>query len=300
MIKRTLLFSNPAYLSTQKEQIIFEHAVTKEIKTIPIEDVGIVLLEHKQITITTSLMAKLIDHNVALISCDDNYMPNGLFMPLNTHTTQKARMDAQVNASIPLKKQLWQQTVKAKIINQANHLGMYQVNIDNMKQWANAVKSGDPENYEARAAAYYWKCLLGGETKFNRERYGDPPNNFLNYGYSILRSLVARQISGSGLLPIFGIHHKNQYNAYCLADDLMEPYRPFVDKLVKEILEEIKEDEAMTMTTTQKQKLLTIPTLEVIINNKRSPLMVALQSTTSSLAQCFEKKVTKISYPELD
>src|ERR1022692_2999960 len=161
MIKRTLLFSNPAYLKTRDEQLVFEHAETKEVRTVPIEDIGLVVLEHPQITISAGLLAKLVDNNAAVVTCDASHLPNSLFMPLSGHTLQSARIQAQVEATLPLHKQLWQQTVDAK----------------NMRHWAGEVRSGDPDNYEARAAAYYWRHIFGSESPFYRERFGSPPNN---------------------------------------------------------------------------------------------------------------------------
>ena len=298
MIKRTLLFSNPAYLKTRDEQLVFEHAETKEVRTVPIEDIGLVVLEHPQITISAGLLAKLVDNNAAVVTCDASHLPNSLFMPLSGHTLQSARIQAQVEATLPLHKQLWQQTVEAKIDNQAAVLELYRIDAKNMRHWAGEVRSGDPDNYEARAAAYYWRHIFGSESPFYRERFGSPPNNFLNYGYAILRACVARALVGSGLLPVLGIHHKNQYNAYCLADDIMEPYRPFADRLVREMIDDIEEGE-MALNTEHKKKLLEIPVLDVEIDGKRSPLMVALQTTTASLAACYEKKARKITYPIL-
>ena len=298
MIKRTLLFSNPTYLKTRDEQLVFENAETGEVKSVPIEDIGVVVLEHKQITVSAALLAKLIDNNAAVVTCDDSHLPNGLFMPLSGHSIQTARMRAQIESSVPLNKQLWQQTVQAKIRNQAAVLQHYRIPTQNMGHWANEVRSGDPDNFEARAAAYYWKNIFGSESPFFRERFGDPPNNFLNYAYAILRACVARSLVGSGLLPTFGIHHKNQYHAYCLADDIMEPYRPYADKLVREMMEEIKEGD-MTLSPERKRQLLTLPVIDIYMEDKRSPLMVSLQTTTASLVACFEKTSRKISYPEM-
>ncbi len=298
MIKRTLLFSSPAHLKTKDEQLVFEHAETGEVKSVPIEDIGVVVLEHKQITISAALLAKLIDNNAAVVTCDDSHLPNGLFMPLQGHSIQTARMRTQIEASIPLTKQLWQQTVQAKIKNQAAVLAYYNIPIQNMLHWAAEVRSGDPDNFEARAAAYYWKNIFGVESSFNRERFGEPPNNFLNYAYAILRACVARSLVGSGLLPTFGIHHKNQYNAYCLADDIMEPFRPYADKLVRDLINNLKGEE-LILSPASKKQLLNLPIIDVSIENKTGPLMVGLQTTTASLAACFEKRSRKISYPEM-
>ena len=165
-----------------------------------------------------------------------------------------------------------------------------------MKVWASEVKSGDSDNMEARAAAYYWKNLFPIEG-FNRDRDGISPNNLLNYGYAILRAVVARGLVTSGLLPTLGIHHHNRYNAYCLADDIMEPYRPYVDELVYNIV--ASDMDCNVLNKDLKAKLLMIPTLDVVIVGKRSPLMVAVSQTTASLYKCFSGELRKIVYPEM-
>lgn len=243
MIKKTLYFGNSAYLSLSNQQLVVKlpevvkndtlpESFKKEaIRTIPIEDIGVVVLDNKQITLTHGVLESLLGNSCAVITCDSNHLPVGLLLPLDGNTTQSERFREQIDASIPLKKLLWQQTVKAKIENQAALLKSARGEVvKNMLVWANDVKSGDPDNYEARAAAYYWKLLFPQVDGFTRERGGEAPNSLLNYGYAILRAVVARSLVVSGLLPTLGIHHHNRYNAYCLADDIMEPYRPFVDR----------------------------------------------------------------------
>lgn len=267
-------------------------------RTIPIEDIGILILDHKQITITQGLLEKLLSNNCAVITCSSNRMPIGLLWPLSGNTIQSERFKDQINASLPLRKQLWQQTIKQKIENQAYVLNIKRGEVvKNMLVWASHVRSGDPDNYEARAAAYYWKCLFPDLPGFTRDKDGIPPNNLLNYGYAILRAVMARSLVASGLLPTLGIHHHNRYNAYCLADDMMEPYRPFVDKLVIEILDSGRAYE--TITSDLKNELLKIPTLDVCINGKRSPLMIATGLTSSSLYKCFSGEIRKISFPSM-
>jgi len=311
MIKRTLYFGNPAYLSLRKEQLLIQlpEVVQNEtlpetfkdeaVKTIPIEDIGVVILDNKQITITHGVIEKLLDNNVALITCDSSRMPVGLMLPLSGNTTQTERFKHQLEASVPLKKKLWQQTVQAKIQNQAHllHSATGEV-VKNMQIWALDVKSGDPDNYEARAAVYYWANIFPQVSGFSRNRDGIPPNNLLNYGYAVLRAVVARSLVASGLLPTLGIHHRNKYNAYCLADDVMEPYRPFVDKLIIELT--AKTDDLSEITKDLKAELLNVPVLDVIIYGQKSPLMVAVGQTTASLYQCFAGKVRKIKYPSFE
>ena len=268
-------------------------------RTIPIEDIGVVVLDNRRITITTGAMEAMLENNCAVITCDEKSMPVGLMLPLCGNTLQSERFRHQIDASLPLKKQLWQQTVRQKILNQAAVL-VYNTNrqAKNMLVWANNVKSGDSENMEARAAAFYWKNIFPELPHFVRNREGEPPNNLLNYGYAILRACVARGLVGSGLLPTLGIHHHNRYNAYCLADDIMEPYRPFVDRLVIELMQQNYNYSEITREF--KARLLTIPSLDVIIDGKRSPLMIAVGQTTASLAKCFNGEARKIAYPELE
>jgi CRISPR-associated protein Cas1 len=296
MIKRTLYFGNPAYLKTKDEQLVFESIDTGETKSLPIEDIGVLILDHQQITISQALIAKLLANNVAFITCDNSHHPTGLLLNLDGHTLQSQKFQAQVEATVPLKKQLWQQTVSTKIYNQAVLLESMRVPIKNMRTLAAEVKSGDSDNNEAVAAAYYWKNIFRIFPDFKRERFGEAPNNLLNYGYAILRAVVARSIVASGLLPTLGIFHKNQYNAYCLADDIMEPYRPFVDKVVVNIVN--LNGKFLELTPNMKKELLAIPAMDVFINEEKSPLMVAVQKTTASLAKCFEGKQRKILYPE--
>lgn len=309
MIKKTLYFGNPVYLSLCNAQLVIKfpeivrngtlpEAFKKQSEvTKPIEDIGVVILDHKQITITSGVLEALLDNNCAVITCDSKSMPVGLMLPLYGNTTQNERFRQQLDASIPLKKQLWQQTIKMKIDNQATVLQKCKgEEIRCMRIWANDVKSGDPENLEARAAAYCWKGMFADIDGFTREREGVPPNNLLNYGYAILRAVVARALVTSGLLPTLGIHHHNRYNAYCMADDIMEPYRPYVDELVFSIVH--SGTDYGELNKELKTKLLEIPTLEVKIDGKRSPLMIAVAQTTASLYKCFSGEVRRIVYPE--
>lgn len=297
MVKRTLYFGNPAYLKTKVDQLIIEKQEDGELKSVPIEDIGLLILDHQQITITSGVIAKMLEKNVAIVTCDASHHPTGLMLNLDGHTLQSRQFAAQLDASLPMKKQLWQQTVTAKIYNQATLLK--QLNKENkyLINLAKDVKSGDSENHEAKAASYYWKNLFPPSIGFRRDRYGMPPNNMLNYGYAILRAVVARCLVGSGLLPTSGIFHRNQYNAYCLADDIMEPYRPFVDKLVCALTDPL--EPTFDLTPELKKSLLTISAMDVFIDGQKSPLMIAVQRTTASLAKCFEGKAKNIVYAEL-
>lgn len=306
MIKRTLYFGNPAYLSLKMKQMVVRIPHKDDgdlpseedmVRTVPIEDLGVIILDNKQITITQGLIDALLENNCALITCDSKRMPVGLMLPLAGNTIQNERFRSQLDSSLPLRKQLWQQTIEAKIRNQAAVL-KYVTGQEhkNMLKWSDSVRSGDADNMEARAAVYYWKTIFPNDPCFIRDREDEGANALLNYGYAILRAVVARALVGAGLLPTLGIHHHNRYNACCLADDIMEPYRPYVDKLVVEILEDCAEDK---LNATNKVKLLNIPVIEVKINEKRSPLMIAVSQTVSSLVKCFRGDCRKLIYPDL-
>lgn len=295
MIKRTLYFGNPAYLKTKDNQLLIELPTSGDKHTAVIEDLGIVILDHPQITITQAVIEKLLHHNVALITCDHTHHPSGLLLNLEGHTLQSQRFRYQVEATQPLKKQLWQQTVTAKVYNQYCVLAGNVEESRILLEYSKSVRSGDPDNIEAKAAVFYWKYIFGLKSGFYRDRFGPPPNSLLNYGYAVLRALVARCLVGSGLLPTLGIFHRNQYNAYCLADDIMEPYRPFVDQLVLR-LHDIN-NPAHVLTTELKRSLLEIPVLDVMLEGGKSPLAIAVQKTTASLAKCFDGSMRKILYP---
>jgi len=298
MIKQTLYFGNPAYLSVQKEQLNIEIPSSGKKVQKPIEDIGIIILDHPQITLTQTVLARMLENNVALITCDAKHHPIGLMLNLAGHTLQSQKFRSQIEATLPLKKQLWQQTIEAKVRNQASVLAEFELNSNYLFELAKKVKSGDPDNIEATAANYYWKQLFAENKSFVRNRFGPPPNHMLNYGYAILRAVVARNLVGSGLLPTLGIFHRNQYNAYCLADDIMEPYRPYVDRFVlSQDQAYLEEDE---LTPEIKKLLLQIPAIDVLIQDKISPLMVAVQRTTSSLVKCFEGKEKRLVYPQLE
>ena len=306
MIKRTLYFGNPAYLSLKMKQMVVRIPQKDDgdlpseedmVRTVPIEDLGLIILDNKQITITQGLIDALLENNCALITCDSRRMPVGLMLPLAGNTIQNERFRSQLDSSLPLRKQLWQQTIESKIRNQAAVL-KYVTGMEhkNMLKWSDSVRSGDADNMEARAAVYYWKTIFPNDPCFIRNREDEGANALLNYGYAILRAIVARALVASGLLPTLGIHHHNRYNAYCLADDIMEPYRSYVDKVVYDIMEEWPDAE---LSTAVKTKLLNIPVVEVLIGGKRSPLMVAVSYTTSSLVKCFRGESRRLLYPDM-
>ncbi len=299
MIKRILCFTNPAYLSLHLKQLVVEQPQadkTEMIKhTIPVEDIGVVILENPQITITQALMAALLDNNCAIVTCDSHHLPAGLLLPLDNHNLQSERFREQINASEPLRKQMWQQTIVSKITSQAYVLKQQNIEYRNMLMWSKSVRSGDTDNLEGRAAAYYWRNVFG-DTHFVRGQFGDMPNGLLNYGYSIVRAMMARALVAAGLLPTLGIHHHSRYDAYCLADDIMEPYRAYVDLQVLDMWN--RYGDVAELSPVLKKELLSLSTADVLIEGHRSPMMIAMQTTANSVQRCFSAESRKIIYPD--
>ncbi len=295
MLKRSLFFSNPYHLSVTNQQLIITNKETGEIKQAPIEDLGFVILENPRITITIKLAQELAENNVAVVFCDSTHHPASMLLNLNVHHLQSEMFSNQIKASEPLKKQLWKQTVVAKINNQAAILKKLGKDFLKLTVMATKVVSGDTTNREAQASRIYWHELFEGD--FSRARFGTAPNNALNYGYAILRAAVARSLVGSGLLPTLGIHHHNKYNAFCLADDIMEPYRPYVDLHVVNLINKKPFDEKLSKSN--KADLLQILTMDVVFEKTKRPLMVGISQTTASLAKCYGGELKKIAYPEI-
>lgn len=295
MLKRALFFSTPFCLSLKDNQMVINTKQMPEMKKrVPIEDIGFVILEHQQTSITLPLLNALSDNNVAVVICSENRMPNAMLMNLDSNTTQGETYRAQVDASEPLKKGLWKQVIEAKIRNQAALLHKLGKDGDKLKPYYANVKSGDADNREGIAAKIYWNELFGDD--FIRHRDGTEPNNLLNYGYTLLRAAVARALMGSGLFPAFGIFHRNRYNAFPLADDIMEPYRPYVDEIVYAMYAEGKRE----LTKETKAELLHILFVDTNFGKVMRPLDIGLTITSASLAKCFNGTAKKISYPQLE
>lgn len=295
MLYRSIYIGNPAYLKLKDFQMKIICPETKTEKgSVPVEDMGVLMLDHWQITLSHRLIQYLMEKKVVIISCDSYHLPLGIMLPLYGHTEHSARVKEQLEASEPLKKQLWKQTIEAKIYNQMQvlrQLGKYD---EPMKSYLEQVKSGDTTNMEGIAAQHYWKYLISLD--FLRDRKGDMPNPLLNFGYGVLRSMVARSLVETGLLPVLGIFHKNKYNPYCLADDIMEPYRPFVDIAVMKYLDRFPETEALTKEV--KAHLLKIATMDVRIDAVVRPMLVAIKMTCVSLYKCYTGEKRLIAYPE--
>ena len=295
MLKRTLYIGSPAYLKYKDRQLVVIDPETREVKgSATVEDMAFLVLDNFQITLSHQLIVALQGNNVAIISCDAQHLPHGLMLPMSGHVEHSERFKHQLVVSEPLRKQLWKQTVEAKISQQMLLLKKLKKDYEPMTQYLSQVKSGDSTNMEGIAAQHYWKNLFDD---FSRDREGEAPNNFLNYGYAVLRSIVARALVCSGLNPTLGIFHRNKYNPYCLADDIMEPYRPYVDELVVKLMALPTRPEELTREV--KAELLKITTCDVLMMQKMRPLMVAVSSTTSSLYKCYIGQHRIIRYPEL-
>jgi len=294
MIKRTIYIGSPAYLKIKHQQLVVQEPEGEIKGTVPIEDIAILVLDNYQITISNLLITELQGNNVVIINCDAKHLPLGMMLPLYGHSEHSERIKWQVESSEPLKKQLWKQTVEQKLRNQQAVLKQYEKPFLYLNNYIENVKSGDSSNAEGIAAQYYWKHLF---EDFTRERFGEAPNNFLNYGYAILRAIVARAIVSSGLIPVLGIFHRNKYNPYCLADDIMEPYRPYVDRMVYEYMEDNPEQDELTKEV--KAYLLQIATEDVEMEGRMRPLMVAVTTTTASLVKCYSGELRLIKYPSL-
>ena len=295
MIKKTFFFGNPASLRVKNNQLLIKRK-DKEDRNVPIEDIGFLIIDHYGVTISHGALGALLENNASIITTNEKHMPEGMFLPLAGNSEQNERFRYQLNASEPLKKQLWKQTVKAKIQNQSGLLKQFGLEYEFLNKTYKKVLSGDSGNHESQAARYYWGVLFD-LFLFKRYRYGKPPNNLLNYGYAILRAVIARALAGSGLLPGLGIHHRNRYNAYPLADDIMEPYRPYVDEIVWNLA--MNEYDISELTADIKRELLEIPNIPVKLNEQPLSLMLAASRTTASLHRCFSGDSRKLIYPSI-
>lgn len=292
MLKRTLFFVNPYHLFVKNKQLYVKDKMIDKEQMVPAEDIGYVIFDNKQLTYTHSVMQLFSENNTAVIFCNDKHMPASMMVNFESHHLHGQHSDYQIKASEPLKKNLWQQTIKSKIRNQASVLDYFNKKGEPLREISKHVTSGDSTNRESLAARIYWNSLFNN---FIRHRDGKQPNSMLNFCYSILRSATAKAITGSGLIPVIGIHHKNKYNAYRLADDLMEPYRPFADRIVKETFAKFPDYKDLTKEI--KFDLTDILTTDVQFKKVTRPLSVGLSMTTASLVKCYKGERKKISYP---
>lgn len=292
MIKQTLFFTTPVLLSLKYNQIEIRYKDVEEVITRPIEDVGVVIVESQLVQFTVPLLNALADNNVAVVFCNAQCMPNTMLMPLESNAVQQEVYRLQTEASLPTKKRIWKEIIEHKIRNQAVLLDLLGRDGNLLKPYYMNVLSGDSDNREGLAAKIYWQQMYG--RSFNRSRNGESPNSWLNYGYAILRAAVARALLGSGLFPAFGLFHRNRYNAFPLADDVMEPYRPFVDYAVYQLFEDSPE---ACLDKEVKQQLVRVLFTDVKMKGQIRPLQVALSMTTASLVRALKDKKESIIYP---
>lgn len=292
MIKQTLFFTTPVLLSLKYNQIEIRYKDVEEVITRPIEDVGVVIVESQLVQFTVPLLNALADNNVAVVFCNAQCMPNTMLMPLESNAVQQEVYRLQTEASLPTKKRIWKEIIEHKIRNQAASLDLLGRDGNLLKPYYMNVLSGDSDNREGQAAKIYWQQMYG--RSFNRSRNGESPNSWLNYGYAILRAAVARALLGSGLFPAFGLFHRNRYNAFPLADDVMEPYRPFVDYAVYQLFEDLPE---ACLDKEVKQQLVRVLFTDVKMKGQIRPLQVALSMTTASLVRALKDKKESIIYP---
>lgn len=294
MIKRTLFFSNAVCLTLKNKQLLIQNKETHEESSVPIEDIGFAIIENNQTYISIPAINALTENNAAVIFCNEKHLPFSMTLPLDCNSIQNQLFTAQIEATLPIKKKCWKEIIEQKIKNQALVLEKYNIDSIKLKEYSSQVKSGDTTNREAIAAKLYWDLLI--DVDWVRTRDGEYPNNLLNYGYAILRAAMARALIGSGLLPTLGIHHHNKYDAYALADDMMEPYRPYIDDEVLEYTKQNPECEEITIEF--KKKILNVLTRDVNIGKLTRPFMIALTITSSSLAKVFTGEAEKLSLPE--
>lgn len=293
MIKRGIDISEQAYLHISHQQL----CVDKQGKTVAqmaVEDLGILILQHPAITITQAVVSQCQQHNVAILFCDERHLPVSITLPLwEGHSLHTKVLREQLSATLPTRKRLWQQVVRHKIAEQAYTLEQAGYSAKGLFRLRDKVKSGDPDNCEAQAARQYWKALMGRE--FRRDIHAEGTNSLLNYGYSVVRAMVARALVGTGLHPALGLHHKNQYNSLCLADDMMEPFRPWVDWLVYRM---VVSGEVLEVSRQTKQHLLGLLSTEVLLGGKKMPLMVAAHLVAATCKRAFTDSEESLLYPQ--
>ncbi len=307
MIKRTVEISQrPVHLTVRDRQLLLlakEDAATalsarpdNLLSAVPCEDVGLLLVEHLGTSYSHAALLTLIESDAAVVLCGRDHLPAGLLLPLGEHTQVVWRIHDQLAMPRPLRKQLWRQLVVAKVRAQAANLPAGAGPRARLLALAREVRSGDPTNVEAQAARIYWSAWrsgLAGPADFRRDPDGPSPNNLLNYGYAVLRAAVARAIVSAGLLPALGIHHANRSNAFCLADDLVEPLRPLVDYRVAQWVR----DGQTELTPQVKRSLLELLTDEMRTGEQSGPLMVALHRYVASLVRCLTGEATRLTIP---
>lgn len=294
MLKRTLVFSSPMHLSLRNAQLVVStKEATNEQRTVPIEDIGLVMVENQMVTVTMPLLNALVDSGVAVILCDAKGMPHAMLQNMDGNNLQGECLRNQISLGEVARKQLWKQIVEAKIKNQSALLQKIHGKGDVLKPYYTNVKSGDSDNREGIAARIYFSELFGED--FIRDRNQPGINALLNYGYSVIRAATARALISSGLTPSLGIFHHNRSNAFPLADDLMEAFRPFVDETVYNLCEQ----GILEVNKDAKFELISVLSSDTYYPKVTRPLQIGLSITMASLAKCFNGEAKLLSLPVL-
>jgi CRISPR-associated protein Cas1 len=294
MIKRIIDISEAAYVRLKHQQLVIEKQ-SEIVGQVPIEDLGVLILQHPAIVLTQQLIVACQKNKVVIVFCDEKHLPYSLILPIGEgHTLHNKILKQQMAISEPTRKRLWQKIVQHKIKEQEQTLVMLNKESTRLSFLSTQVKTGDSGNCEAIAAQAYWKLLFG--KAFKRDADLDGVNSLLNYGYAIIRAAVARSVCGAGLHPTIGLFHTNQYNALCLADDLMEPFRPWVDYVVYQMASTNSE---VTINQQSKQALLGLMSEAVLYKKKTMPFMVALHYLMADLKRCYSDGIKTLPYPLL-
>ena len=293
MIKKYLLITKPCKLKIKNSQLVISNSSTGESSSVPVEDIFCVELDSPQILISNYTISFLQENVCALMTCNSHHLPNGLMLPLAGNHIISQRLNKQVAMKLPLKKSLWKDVIYWKIKNQEELLSIRNKETETLKKLRKTIKSNDSGNNESQAAGYYWRNIF--DFPFSRDPEGDYPNAHLNYGYSIIRTAVARELAAAGLHPSLGIHHKNLYNAYCLADDIMEPFRPFVDRKIIEIAE--RGEENLIITKEEKAEIINILFDLTEFKRQKKTIANSIQDVVQLLLKSIEVGESKIKYP---
>jgi CRISPR-associated protein Cas1 len=287
---------SPARLRIEHRQLVIDAGTREEPRDqrVPLDDLAVLVVAHPAVSYTQAVLTELVAAGGTFVTCDRFRLPVGLLMPLDAHSVQTDRFRKQLDLPKPRQKRLWQQIIQAKIAMQALVLAEQTENDGGLAALIPLVRSGDPSNVEARAARRYWQLLFGQD--FRRDRHAEDHNRLLNYGYAVMRAAVARAVVAAGLHPSLGVHHHNKYNSYCLADDLMEPYRPLVDRAVVTVVEEFGEVPELDKLT--RAHLLGALQSWVLLAGEQRTLFDALSRTAASLANVITGEADRLELPE--
>lgn len=294
MLKRSLVFENPVILRLKDKQLVVSFKeLPDEKRTIPIEDIGFVLINHPMVSISMPLLNELASNNIAVVFCDEKGLPKSMLLNFDSNLTQGKIISEQLVAGEVLKKNLWRQIIVSKIKNQSLLLNKLGLDGESLKPLYMNVKSGDSDNKEGIAARLYFKTLFGKE--FTRDSNAGGINAFLNYGYAILRAATVRAALSSGLFPALGIFHHHRSNAFPLADDIMESFRPFVDEIVYDLFRQNQSE----LTKENKGKLIASLYCDTYYEKVTRPLSVGLSITMASLAKCYINEHKTLNLPSV-